>query len=169
MLSLQIGYTTSGKMEIQNKHTDFEGYAQRFYAFLDTRRMNRSAERGAILRAIFDCDKPFTADSLLLRLEKKKSFIARSTVYANLGLLVEAGLITKCRFPKQRIPIFEKSFHTNSQNYIYIIDTQKVIEFEDERIDEIKKELAEKYNIDVINHSFTIHCNKKIINNKENG
>jgi len=157
---LQIGYRIKDKMEVPYKHRDFEDFAQRFYEFLDARKLSHSMARGEIVRAIFEMNKPFRIDDLILYGGKFKHRIAKSTIYANLKLLVEAGLITKTSLPNAKKPIFEKTFGTISNNYVYIIDTNKSIMFEDERIAEIRKELAEKHNLDIVNHSFTIYCKK---------
>ena len=140
---------------------DFEEYVQCFYAFLDARKSYRSEERNAILRTIFDFDKHFSANELHKKLKKQKCHVSQSTLYATLGVLIEAGLICKHHLPGQVTPLYEKFYGSDVHNHIYIEGSNEIIEFYDERIDEIKKNIAEKYAVEVINQTFTLYCKKK--------
>ena len=148
-------------MEILENGCDFEKYVQCFYSFLDAHKLKRSLERNTVLRAVFDFDKHFTAEDLQNKLTQQKYHVSRSTLYATLGLLMDAGLVFKHRLPGQVKPQFEKFYCANAHNHIYMENCEKMIEFYDDRIEEIKKEMAEKYAIDIINHSFTLYCKKK--------
>ena len=161
ILSLQISYNGQGKIKILRNNFDFEEYVQCFYAFLDVRKLKHSAERNAILRAIFDFDKHFTVEVLQSRLQERKCHVSRSTLYATLGLLVDAGLVCKHHLPLQAAVQYEKFYRADAHNHICMEESEEMIEFYDSRVEEIKKEIAEKYKIDVINHVFTIYCKKK--------
>ena len=149
-----------GKEVLENS-CDFEEYVGCFYAFLDAHKLRRSSERNAILRAVFEFNKHFTIEELQTQLQKRKCHVSRSTLYAALGLMLDAGLVCKHRLPLQATIRYEKSYHQDAHNHICIEDVEKMIEFYDPRIEELKKEIAEKYNVDVINHLFTIYCKKK--------
>ena len=145
-------------MKVLGNSCDFEEYVRCFYAFLDARKLKRSSERNAILRAVFGFGKHFTVEVLQNRLQEQKCHVSRSTLYATLGLLVDSGLICKHHLPVRQ---YEKFYRTDAHNHVCMEDSEEMIEFYDQRIEEIKKEIAEKYNIDVINHIFTIYCKKK--------
>jgi len=148
-------------MKKTRNSSDLEGYVQHFYAFLDARKMNRSEERNAILRAVFDFDKHFSASTLHKKLEEQKHYVSRSTLYNNLGLLIEAGLVLKHRLPTQATPLYKKCYGSNTHNHIYMEDSKEIIEFYDKRIEEIKKDIEEKYAVEVVNQTFTLCCKKK--------
>jgi Fur family ferric uptake transcriptional regulator len=139
----------------------FEEYVQCFYAFLDERKLKRSSERNSILRTAFDFNRHFTAEELQCRLQEQKFHVSRSTLYATLGLLMDAGLLFKHHLPGRVTPLYEKFYCTDVHNHIFIEGDEKMIEFGDKRIEEIKKEIAEKYDIDVVKHTFTIYCKNK--------
>jgi len=140
---------------------NLEEYFQCFYAFLNARKLNRSEERGAILRAVFGFDKRFSVSTLHKKLEEQKHYISRSTLHCTLELLIEAGLVLKHYLPTQITPLYEKCYGSDTHNHICIEGTEEIIEFYDGRIDEIKKDIAEKYAVEVINQTFTLYCKKK--------
>ena len=147
-------------MEILKNSCDFEEYVRCFYAFLDAHNLRRSAERNAILRAVCDFNTHFTVDELQNRLQNRKCHVSRSTLYATLALLIDAGLVCKHRLPLQTTLQYEKFYREDAHNHICIEGAEKMIEFYEPRIEEIKKEIAEKYNVEILNHLFTIYCKK---------
>jgi Fur family ferric uptake transcriptional regulator len=148
-------------MEILENSCDFEKYVQCFYSFLDARKLKRSSERNAILRTVFDSNRHFTAEELQSKLKQQKCHVSRSTLYATLGLLMDAGLVLKHHLSDTITPQFETFFGVDAHNHIYIEGCEELMEFHDSRIEEIKKEMAEKYCVDIVNHSFTLYCKKK--------
>jgi Fur family ferric uptake transcriptional regulator len=147
--------------EMVERNCGIEEYVQCFYAFLDERKLKRSAERNAILRAVFDFDKHFTIEMLHRKLKSQKCFVSKSTLYAAIGLLMDAGLVFKHHLPSQITPQYEKFYGPDAHNHIYVEGSEKMIDFSDQRIEEIKKEIAEKYNVEVINHAFILYCKKR--------
>jgi Fur family ferric uptake transcriptional regulator len=149
---------------------DFEEYVQCFNSFLYAQKLNRSEERNAILRAVFNFDNHFTANTLHKKLDRKKCYVSQSTLYATLELLMGAGLIIKHHLPGQVTPLYEKFYGSDAHNHIHIEGSEEMIEFHDPRIDEIKKDIEKKYAIEVTNHAFTLYCkNKKQKINITNG
>jgi len=148
-------------MEILENSCDFEKYVRCFYSFLDARKLKRSSERNTILRTVFHFDRHFTAEDLQNKLKQQKCHVSRSTLYATLRLLMDAGLVYKHRLPFQGVAQFEKFYCTDAHNHIYVEGSEKMIEFYDNRVEEIKKEIAKKHNVDIISHSFTLYCKKK--------
>ena len=142
------------------KNCNFEKYVERFYAFLDERKLKRSAERNAILRTVFDFNKHFTIEMLHDKLKSQKCFVSKSTLYATIGLLMDAGLVFKHNLPSQITPQYEKFYGADAHDHVYIEGSEKMLEFSDERITEIKKEIAEKYQVEIVNHAFILYCRK---------
>lgn len=145
-------------MEKDNKNLSFNDYVSRFNVFLKQRKLSHTSERNAILRAIYQFDKHFTLEELLNYLKKNKYYVSRSTLYNNINLLLEAGLIYKYQFSNQDLPCYEKCLKENVHNHIYNIKTQEVIEFSDHRIEDIIHEIEQKYNIKVLQHNFVAYC-----------
>jgi len=138
----------------------FEDYLQCFYSFLDAHKLKRSSERNAILRTVYDYNKHFTFEHLQKKLKQKKYHISQSTLYVTLNLLEKAGLVFKHHFPYSSIPQYEKIQCDNSHNHVYVEGAKEMIEFSDNRINEIIKEVEEKYNVNVVKHSFILYCKK---------
>ena len=148
-------------MEITLKpNYTFSEYSDSFGTFLKQRGSRYTHEKNIILHSVYEQDKSFTVDSLRKHLYRKNRYVSESTVYNTLNLLVESRLVLKHQFTSQEIPQYEKFNIDRTHNYIYIEDTQTVIEFSDSRVEEIINDMAKKYNVSPLRHSFVIYGNK---------
>ena len=141
-----------------NPDCTFDEYLACFLAFLKQRNLRITHERSVILNSIYESEKYFTVDSLRERLRQKKQYLSKTTLYGTLYLLVEAKFITKHHFSNQAMPQYEKLYANNAHSHIYITDTQTIIEFSDNRIEEIIKDIAKKHNISPTQYSFIVYC-----------
>ena len=138
----------------------FDEYLERFLAFLSQRKLRNTHERNMILHSVYDSETHFTVDSLKENLHQKKYFVAKTTLYSTLNLLIEADLIIKHYFSSQTLPQYEKLLANGTHNHIYMEDTQQVIDFSDPRIDEIIKDIERIHNVSSMRHSFVVYCEK---------
>ena len=147
-------------MRTLKKRFDYEKYVERFYAFLDARKLSRTEERNDILRIVFDFDEPFTVDAVDKKLKNQKCHVSKSTLYTTIRLLKEAGLILKHHLPWHAAPVYEKFYDADAHSHVYIEGSKETIEIPNPRIGEIKKELTEKYGLDIVNYTLTVYCKK---------
>lgn len=63
--------------------------------YLKSRKMKQTPERDYILDVIYHLDGPFDVDSLHQHVCEQKAYICRVTVYNNLQLYVEAGVVAR--------------------------------------------------------------------------
>lgn len=122
------------------RETDtYASAADKFTAFLESRRLRRTQERYAILKRALDYDGHFEADSLHGDLEKEGYHVSRGTVYNTLDLLCQCGIITRLLFDPH-----QASYERSGQNHCHLICTQcgQVTEINDDtisgRLDTIK-------------------------------
>lgn len=73
----------------------------RLAEFLKKQKMRRTPERTAILEKAFSTGKHFYADELYNILEADGYHVSRSTLYASLQVLVDAGLLLRHQFGNQ--------------------------------------------------------------------
>lgn len=74
----------------------------RFLDFLRSRGLRATAERRLLIREIFAQHGHIDAESILAAVKTRGASISRATVYRNLELLVEAGLVHKVRLSGRR-------------------------------------------------------------------
>lgn len=69
-----------------------------YKAFLSTRNMLVTQERMLILQAVFARTDHFSAEELLFFMQQDEQQVSRATLYRNLKLMTEAGLLTEADF-----------------------------------------------------------------------
>ncbi|MDR1181579.1 MAG: transcriptional repressor [Bacteroidales bacterium] len=148
-----------------NEHLDsdynFDEYFNRFQLYLDQHNLRSTYERKLLLHTIYNFENHFTVGTLRAYLKSKKHFLSSSTLYKTLKVFIDAGLITKQHFSPEGFPRYEVSHFRTSHNHICMNDSDTLIEFSDDRIDEIIKNIENVYNVTVTRHSFVIYCNSK--------
>jgi Fur family ferric uptake transcriptional regulator len=88
---------------------------------------------------------------------KNKNYrVSRATLYNTVELLLDSNLIIKHQFGKN-IAQFEKAYHCMQHDHLIDIETGKVTEFCDPRIDEIIKNACELNHFKPSHHSLYIY------------
>lgn len=127
-----------------------------FTNYLALKNYRRTQGRYDILYEIYSFSEHFEVETLYLTLKKKNYHISRATIYNTVELLLECGLIVRHSFGK-KAGSYEKTYGHHQHDHLINIDTQEVIEFHDERINELVENIARQYNFNVSHYSFTIY------------
>lgn len=116
----------------------------RFVAFLATKHLRLTAQRQAIVDAVFSTEEHFTADQLLEWSRARDKSVSRATVYRTLPLLTESGLVHEMDFGKDR-KVYDPNYaqHPN-HNHIICEDCERIVEFESDQISRIENEISHK-------------------------
>lgn len=145
---------------------------KRFLKFLEGKKLRMTAQRQAIIDVVFDTEEHFTAEQLLEWSREKDQSVSRATVYRTLPLLTESGLVQEMDFGKD-YKYYDPNYadHPN-HNHIICEDCERIVEFEDEKIDKLEDEISHKMGFSVKSQRLQIkascdelkkrgHCNKK--------
>ena len=129
---------------------------RRFLDFVQASKLRLTAQRKAIIDAVFDTDQHFTAEELTQWAQRRDKSVSRATVYRTLPLLTASGLVREMDFGKDYK--FYDPNYANSPNHNHIIcqDCNKIIEFDSARIAEMEEELSRDMGFTIKSHRVQI-------------
>ncbi|MGB0165909.1 MAG: Fur family transcriptional regulator [Luteibaculum sp.] len=138
----------------------YEDAKQIFTAYMQHKNLRKTPERYAILEVIYNSVGHFDVEELYVIMKNKNYRVSRATVYNTLDLLVECGLVTKHQFG-QNMAQFEKCHGFKQHDHLICQTCNKVLEFCDPRIQNIKRMVEEIYDFNIKHHTLQFYgtCN----------
>ena len=127
---------------------------QIFRELLRKRGMRNTPEREAIITAILDSPDHFDVEELYMKLKEKTS-VSKASIYRTIPLLIEAGLIAEI-FHEDRHMHYERIYGRDHHCHLRCRNCRRIIEFYDERVIEIEKEIGEKFNFKTQGHRLEV-------------
>ena len=144
---------------------DISAAVETLTEYLKLKELRPTRERFLLLEEIMKTNGHFDADELFATLTAKGLKASRATVYNTLDLLVSCGLISKYRFGENHSR-YEKAFGRPRHDHLICLECGEIIEFVNEKLDRIQKEVCEEKKFRLQNSTLQIFgtcskCQKK--------
>lgn len=98
----------------------------------------------------------FSVDGLVRRLRKTGLKVSRDTVYRNIPILLEAGVIEQS-FKTGRDTFYEAAGQKKHHDHLYCRTCNKAAEFSDPMIEKLQQKIAERFKFKV-----EFHCHQLV-------
>lgn len=126
-----------------------------FLTYLKDHQLRVTAERMALFEEIFSQHGHIDAEDLLAALIEAGAEISRATVYRNLDLLVDAGLVTKHRLGRNRY-LYEHLHSGQDHDHLVCVSCGRVVEFVSPGIVALQSEICRAHEFVPERHSLEI-------------
>ncbi|MCB1034039.1 MAG: transcriptional repressor [Acidobacteria bacterium] len=120
---------------------------QQFLRFLRGRGQRVTSERLALFDEIYTQHRHLDAEALLTAMQQKGLKISRATVYRNLDLLVECGLVRKQRLGRNRF-LYEHVHPGQRHDHLICRRCGRVVEFVSAGIGALQAEICRAHGFD---------------------
>ena len=130
---------------------------ERFEEYLQSRGMRNTEQRRQLIDHIFSRHEHFDPDQLIEQLPSKSEpgHVSRPTVYRTLSEFVDAGLLRKLEVDGRTV--YEHDYGYPQHDHLYCTECRKLIEFQSERLIELRNQVAQDHQFRITGHRLIIH------------
>jgi len=118
--------------------------------------LKMTAQRRVIARVLSEAQDHPDVEELYRRASKIDDAISIATVYRTVRLFEEANILERHDFRDGRSRYEEVT--EQHHDHLIDIDTGDVIEFQNEEIERLQKEIAKKLGYDLVDHRLELYC-----------
>ncbi len=98
--------------------TDLTAAQVKFEHYLDQHKKKRTPERLIVLKKVYECQAPVDIQTLHELVCNEEYAVSLTTIYNNLSLLVDAGLVRKLDLVGGKMAFFEKTLGVKPHGYV---------------------------------------------------
>lgn len=127
-----------------------------FRRFLKKQGLKFTPERAMILDAVLEKEGVFEAEELLYEMRESKHRVSKATIYRTLKHLLEANIISEVLIDSKQAH-YELSFGRKPKGHLVCPETQQVIEFPADELNELRDRICEERGWDPVSFRFVVY------------
>jgi Fur family ferric uptake transcriptional regulator len=125
--------------------------------YLSENGLKTTNQRNRILDIFIEQDRHMTPEEILDAVQPQVSSVGLATIYRTMKLLVKAGIAHERRFADGLLR-YEIAVEGEHHDHIICIDCGKIVEFEDDIIEERQHKMAEENGFEIRSHRLDIYA-----------
>jgi len=129
---------------------------ERLASFISSQGLKATRPREIILEALFSVPGHLSIDELVDRAHSRDPSIGAATVYRTMKILTEAGLASVRHFEGKETR-YEAALHRHHHDHLICDSCGNIIEFENERIEELQDRVARDHGFVVTHHKLELY------------
>ena len=129
---------------------------EKFREFMLDKGLKSTRQREAILDEFLRVGSHLLTEDLYLRLRKKNPRIGYATVHRTLKLFAECGIAEQRHFGDGQAR-YEASDLDEHHDHLICISCGRIVEFEDQRIEQLQEEVARQYGFSIERHRLELY------------
>lgn len=128
-------------------------------AHIKGRELNQSESRSQILEVILDQPAHFNIGELLRSVQELYPNIGTATVYRNMSIFTESGILRETLTDEQGLKVYELA-EEEHHDHIVCLDCGHIFEFHDEAIEHAQEKLSVSLKFEPVHHKHVMyaHC-----------
>lgn len=131
-------------------------YREILNAFMAKKGLRSTKQREHILDAFFQQPDHVSIEELLTRVRERDPAIGYATVYRTLKLLTECGVAHERKFG-DGLTRYELADDEAHHDHLICVECQRIVEFEEPRVEALQDEIARKYGFVVRSHKHELY------------
>lgn len=139
----------------QQQALPYEPVCAVFRRYLHGQKLKFTPERAAILDTVLRQTGLFEADTVVNQLKSLGHQASRATVYRTLAHLQDAGILKQVFFDNKQ-SYYEVMVGRQTNDYLICVATGRVVEFNSDRLRQLRDEIAREHGFDPLSHQFHI-------------
>jgi Fur family ferric uptake transcriptional regulator len=133
----------------------YEPVCALFRRYLHGEKLKFTPERAMILDAVLRKEGLFDPEGLATDLKSLGHRVSRATVYRTLAHLQDAGVLKQVFFDNKQ-SYYEVIAGRQTNDYLICVQTGKVIEFNSQKLRQLRDEICKEHGFDPLSHQFHI-------------
>ncbi|HKZ45964.1 MAG TPA: Fur family transcriptional regulator [Thermodesulfobacteriota bacterium] len=129
--------------------------------YLHEKGLKSTTQRDAIIDVFFKTNTHINLEELLKRVRRRNPKVGYATVYRTMKLLTGCGVAIERQFGDGQTR-YEHIPDDSHHDHCICVKCGKIMEFENQKIEHLQKEIAEKMDFTVANHKLELYgfCSK---------